>query len=54
MSIDPEQLKKAKERAKKRSEEIFKPAPEEIEEEFRKETVMGNPENLIRPDNEEE
>lgn len=47
-------LEKAKERAKKRAEEIFRPAPPEIEEELRKEKTLGTPKNLVRPDNENE
>ena len=52
--IDNEKLEKAKEKAKKRAEEIFMPAPSEIEEELKKETTLGNPKNLILPDNKEE
>ena len=52
--IDSENLKKAKERAKKRAEKIFAPAPADIEEELKKESVSGNPKNLIRPDNKNE
>jgi len=47
-------LEKVKERAKKRAEEIFRPAPPEIEEELKKEKTLGNPKNLVRPDNENE
>lgn len=47
-------LEKAKERAKKRAEEIFRPAPPEIEEELKKEKTLGNPKNLVRPDNKNE
>lgn len=49
-----DKLESAKERAKKRAKEIFKPAPPDIEEELKKETVLGNPENLVRPDNKDE
>lgn len=51
---DIDQLKKVKERAKKRAEEIFKPTSKEIEEELKKESVMGSPKNLVRPDNKSE
>lgn len=54
MTIDREHLKRVKERAKKRSERIFKPVPDEINKELEKETTLGNPENLFRPDNKEE
>ena len=47
-------LEKVKERAKKRAKEIFTPAPPETEEEFKNETVLGNPKNLIRPENKQE
>ena len=47
-------LEKAKERAKKRAEEIFRPAPHEIEEELKKEKTLGTPKNLVRPDNKNE
>ena len=51
---EKDRLEKAKERAKKRSEELFKPAPKEIEEELKNESVLGNPKNLVRPDNNSE
>jgi hypothetical protein len=51
---DHDRLEKAKERAKKRAKEIFRPAPPEIEEELKKETILGSPKNLIHPDNKDE
>ncbi|WP_185231819.1 hypothetical protein [Teredinibacter franksiae] len=51
---DNDRLEKAKTRAKKRAEELFKPAPKEIEEELKKETTLGTPKNLVRPDNKSE
>jgi hypothetical protein len=48
---DKEILEQAKERAKKRAKELFRPVPPEIEAELKKETVLGNPKNLIQPDN---
>ncbi len=51
---DDKRLKEAKERAKKRAEEIFKAKPKDIEAELEKESVLGNPKNLVRPDNVDE
>jgi hypothetical protein len=51
---DRDNLEKAKERAKKRAEEIFRPAPSGIEEELKKEKTLGTPKNLVRPDNKNE
>jgi hypothetical protein len=51
---DHEKLEKIKEKMKQRAKEIFKPAPPEIEEELKKEKTLGNPKNLISPDNKEE
>lgn len=51
---DDEKLEEIKEKMKKRAKEIFKPAPPEIEEELRREKTLGNPKNLIIPDNKEE
>lgn len=52
--IEKDDLEKAKERAKRRSKEIFRPAPPEIEDELKKEKTLGTPKNLVRPDNENE
>jgi hypothetical protein len=46
-----EQVKK---KAEERAKELFKPLPKEIEEEFEKESTLGSPENLVRPDNQDE
>jgi len=51
---DSERLKKASERAEKRAKEILKPAPGDIEEELKNETIMGSSENLVRPYNKDE
>lgn len=51
---DRNDLEKAKERAKKRAKEIFRPAPTEIEEELKQEKTLGTPKNLVRPDNKNE
>lgn len=48
------QLEKIKEKMKERAKEIFSPAPPEIEEELKKETTLGNPKNLVSPDNKDE
>lgn len=39
---------------KQRAKEIFKPVPPKIEDELKKEKTLGNPKNLIMPDNKEE
>ena len=49
-----ERIKYAKEKAKESAQEIFKEKPEDIKEELEKDTTMGNPENLVKPDNQEE
>lgn len=49
-----ERYKQAEEKAKESSKELFKEKPKEIEEEFKKETILGNPENLVKPDNKDE
>ncbi|WP_153301518.1 hypothetical protein [Endozoicomonas arenosclerae] len=49
-----ERIKKARERARKSAEQLFKPLPKEIQEELEKETALGNPENLVKPDNKDE
>lgn len=46
--------KKSKERAKKRTEEIFRPDPTKIEEELKKEKILGTPKNLVHPDDKNE
>ena len=47
-------IEKAKERAKQRAKEIFRPVPPEIEKELEKETTLGNPKNLVQPEDENE
>ena len=44
----------AREKAKETSKELFKPKPKDVEEELKKETILGSPENLITPDNKSE
>jgi len=45
-----EEIKKAKESAN----QIFNEKPDEIRKELEKETILGNPENLLQQDNESE
>jgi hypothetical protein len=52
--IDKDDLEKVKERARKRSKEIFRPAPPEIEKELKNVKTLGSPKNLVRPDNKNE
>lgn len=47
-------LEKIKEQAKQSAKKIFAPKDKKIEEELKKETVMGNPKNLAKPDNKSE
>jgi len=51
---DEEQIEKVKEKARESAKELFKGKPKEIQEELEKETVLGNPDSLIKPDNKEE
>lgn len=51
---DRDDLEKAKEKAKQRAKEIFRQAPPDIEDELKKETILGTPKNLVRPDNKNE
>lgn len=46
-----DRLKKIEEELKKSSDELFKPKPKDIQEELEKETVLGSPKNLVKPDN---
>ncbi len=49
-----EKIKKAEEKAKESIVQIFNEKPDEIKKELEKERILGNPENLIKPDNENE
>ena len=49
-----DRIKKAIEKAKESANQIFKEKPDEIKKELEKETTLGNPENLIKPDNKDE
>lgn len=40
--------------AKKSAKQIFKEKSDEIKKELEKEAVLGNPENLIKPDDKNE
>jgi len=51
---DKERIEKAKSKAKDSSKELFKKKSKEAQDEFEKETTLGKPENLIKPDNENE
>ena len=51
---DQKRIKEAKEKAKESAKELFKRKPKDIQEELEKETTLGNPENLIKPDNKDE
>lgn len=51
---DEERYELAKKKAAQRSKELFEPASKEIEDELKKETILGSPENLIKPDNKQE
>jgi hypothetical protein len=49
-----ERINEAKEKAKESAKQIFKEKPNDIQKEFEEETVLGNPENLVKPENENE
>ncbi|WP_433998961.1 hypothetical protein [Endozoicomonas sp.] len=49
-----EHIKKTRERARKSAKQLLKPLCRDIQEELKKETTLGNPENLIKPDNRDE
>ena len=53
MTVD-EKTKKAIEKAKESANQIFKEKPDEIKKELEKETTLGNAENLVKPDDENE
>ena len=46
--------KQAEEKAKESSKGLFKEKSIEIEEEFKNETILGHPDNLIKQDNKDE
>ncbi len=47
--INEDDLEKVRERSKIRAEEIFRPAPPEIEEELKRERTLGTPRNIETP-----
>lgn len=49
-----ERLKYAADQAKKSAKALFKEKPQDIQEELEKESVLGNVENLAKPDNKSE
>ena len=49
-----ENIKQAKEKARESADQIFSEKPDEVKKELERETVLGNPENLIKPDNKDE
>jgi len=51
---EQDRYQQVKKKAEERAKELFKPLPKEIEEELESESTLGNPENLVRPDNQEE
>ena len=51
---DQERIELAKEKAKESAKDLFKKKPKDIQEEFEKETTLGKPDNLIKPDNKNE
>lgn len=53
--MTPEERKKyAREKAKESAKEFFKPKSKEIEDELKRETILGDPENLIVPEDKSE
>ena len=51
---DEERYQQAKIKAERRAKELFKNPTKDIEDELAKETTLGNPDNLVKPDNKEE
>jgi len=51
---DQERAQYAVEKAKESAKKLFKEKPKSIQKELEKETVLGNPENLVKPDNKDE
>jgi len=47
-----ERIKEAKEKAKESDKQIFKEKSSDIQKEFEKETMLGNPKNLVKSDKE--
>lgn len=47
--ISKEELDKIEKELEKSSNEYFKKKPEDVEEEFKKETTLGSPNNLVEP-----
>ena len=51
---DQESLKTISDKAKQDAEKIFKEKPKGVQKELEKTFTLGNPENLIKPDNKDE
>lgn len=51
---DQAKLKAIREKARKDAEKLFKEKPKEIQKELEKTFSLGNPENLVKPDNKDE
>ena len=49
-----ERIKRAEEKAKEAAKDYFKEKPQDIKDELEKETILGNPENLVKSDNKDE
>ncbi len=49
-----ERIKEIREKAKEAAKELLEELPEDIEEELRKEKTLGNPENLSKPEHNDE
>jgi hypothetical protein len=49
-----ERLKHARGKAKETSEELFRKKPSDVKDELVNEQSLGNPDNLVEPDDEEE
>lgn len=51
---EQERLKAIREKAKEEAEKLFKEKPKDVQKELEKTFTLGNPENLIKPDNKNE
>jgi len=51
---EQERLKIIKEKAKIEAEKLFKEKPKDVQKELENTFSLGNPENLVKPENENE
>lgn len=49
-----ERIRYAKEKAKESARKFLEEMPEDVRKEFEKESTQGSPDNLVKPDKEDE